>query len=573
MNLFYTSSIALALMSFLLGLIVYLKDRNNNLSRQWFILSTFISGWAILLYLVASSVRAGDALNWQYLLDVVALGIPVAYFNFVVAFLNLKIRAQVWIFIAVSVLLSIFSTTTLFKVGVIQNFGFYWINPGEYYFVFPLFFLVIVTYSLFLLIRAYMTEPKGSILRSQIIYQLIAGSIGFSGGATNFLPQLFNIFPFGNYFVIIYIFFVSYSILKYQLFNLKLILVELAILLLNLFLIINIFISHAKFDLLLNVSVFTFILAFSVILIRGIYKDIRDRERIEGLAREMEVANERLRAMEQQKTEFVSIASHQLRTPITVIKGYASMILEGTFGVINDVARDAMENLFKSSEKIVALVDDLLTVSRIEQGRMMLSFEPVNLKSVVQKVLTEMQSEIDEAKINLSLSVEDNTDFFVAVDEKKFKQVIHHILDNAIKYTPQHGAVRVTIVDDTITDNIRLIISDTGEGMNEEQISAIFERFDLRNEQTGYSENNEHDVNGITGADAEAKPAHQDFDAQNLSGQAEKGTHGIGLYIAQEIITAHHGKLSIESDGKDMGTSVTVEMPRANGESGDMNVE
>ncbi|HBH71289.1 MAG TPA: hypothetical protein DDX26_00305 [Candidatus Yonathbacteria bacterium] len=547
MNLFYTSSIALSLMSFLLGLIVYLKDRKNNLGKQWFVLSTFISGWAILLYLVASSPRAGDALNWQYLLDIVALGIPVAYFNFVVAFLGLKVRAQVWIFGAVSAMLSILSTTTFFKVGVIQKFGFYWINPGEYYFVFPLFFLVIVTYSLFLLIRAYMTEPRGSILRSQIIYQLIAGAIGFSGGATNFLPQLFNIFPFGNYFVIIYIFFVSYSILKYQLFNLKLILAELAILLLNLFLIVNIFTSHAKFDLMLNVSVFTFIFAFSIILLRGIYKDIRDRERIEGLVKEMEVANERLRAMEQQKTEFVSIASHQLRTPLTVIKGYASMILEGTFGAINDVARDALENLFKSSEKIVALVDDLLTVSRIEQGRMMLNFETINLKGLVQKVLTEMQGEIDEAKINLSFSAEDEEDFFVAVDEKKFKQVVHHILDNAIKYTPQHGSVRVTIVDDAITNNVRLIVSDTGEGMNEEQITAIFERFNLKNEQAEYSENQ----------------ARQDFDAQNLGGQAEKGTHGIGLYIAQEIISAHHGKLSIESDGKDMGTSVTVEIPRA----------
>lgn len=107
-------------------------------------------------------------------------------------------------------------------------------------------------------------------------------------------------------------------------------------------------------------------LLFSGLLVRGIYKDIRDRKRIETLMKEVKVLNERLQIMEEKKTEFVSIASHHLRAPLAVIKGYASMILEGTFGDISDPVRDVAEKLFKSSEKVVASVEELLAVSRAD---------------------------------------------------------------------------------------------------------------------------------------------------------------------------------------------------------------
>ncbi|PIQ35803.1 MAG: hypothetical protein CO060_03705 [Candidatus Yonathbacteria bacterium CG_4_9_14_0_2_um_filter_43_16] len=557
MNLFYTSSIILAFTSFLLGLMVYLKDRKNNLSKQWFIFSIFLAGWAISLYLVASAKSATTAFNWQYLLDIVALWVPVGYFNFITTLLNIKTPRLPWVISGIAVILSFFSLTHFFKLGVVQKFDFYWINPGQYYFVFPLFFTLVVLYSLFLLIRVYRKEQKGSVLRSQIRYQIIAGAIGFSGGATNFLPQLFNIFPFGNYFVIIYIFFISYSILKYHLFNLKLILVELAILLLNLFLFLNVFTSHEKTDLILNVSVSVFILAFSAVLIRGIYKDIRDKERIEGLVKDMEVANEKLRMLEGQKTEFVSIASHQLRTPLTVIKGYASMILEGTFGHINDQARDAMEKLYKSSERIVALVEDLLTVSRIEQGRMMLNFETINFKDLVQGVIDEMENEISESKIDLSFTAEEEKEFFVSIDEKKFKQVVKHILENAIKYTPAPGSVRVAVLDDSLTKKVRLTVSDTGIGMTREQITSIFERFNLKLEVGGHAT---FDEKHQTPEEDERREKEEAETAEEK--MMEKRTPGIGLYIVQEIVEAHHGTLRIESAGTDLGTTVVVELPK-----------
>lgn len=288
---------------------------------------------------------------------------------------------------------------------------------------------------------------------------------------------------------------------------------------------------------------------FGIFLVRGIYKDIRDKEKIEALVKDMTVVNEKLQILEQQKTEFVSIASHQLRTPLTVIKGYASMILEGTFGALTDPAREAVEKLYKSSERIVALVEDLLTVSRIEQGRMMLHFETVNFAPIVQGVLVEMDGDIKKSNLQVSFAQDEGKEFSVSIDEKKFRQVVRHILDNAVAYTNAPGMVRITLADDRATDKIRLTVSDTGVGMTAEQIHDIFERFNLK-----------------------IKAQEEQMGTERTGGTSDTGTEeatpnqrtpGIGLYIAQEIIEAHHGVLHIESVGPNGGTTVIVELPRA----------
>lgn len=300
---------------------------------------------------------------------------------------------------------------------------------------------------------------------------------------------------------------------------------------------------------------------FGTFLVRGIYKDIRDREKIEALVKDVTVVNEKLQILEQQKTEFVSIASHQLRTPLTVIKGYASMILEGTFGTLKEPAREAMEKLYKSSERIVALVEDLLTVSRIEQGRMMLHFETTNFIPVVQGVLAEMDEDIKKSNLKVSFAPDEGKEFSVSIDEKKFRQVVRHILDNAVAYTNAPGMVRITLADDRATDKIRLTVSDTGVGMTAEQIHDIFERFNLKIK----AQEEQGEVESVYGratksADSESKVESREGEVGATPNQR---TPGIGLYIAQEIVEAHHGVLRIESAGPNKGTTVIVELPRA----------
>lgn len=278
------------------------------------------------------------------------------------------------------------------------------------------------------------------------------------------------------------------------------------------------------------------IASFSLIFFLVLYKAIREERTILVLEEEIKESQEKLDIMEDQKTEFISIASHQLRTPLTVIKGYASMILEGTFGAPTDRVRDAVTLLYSSSGKIVDLVDELLTVSRLEQGRTALDFTPVNFTSFIRAILEEKEKGILSHGLKLVFDAEESKEFFVSLDEKKLGQVFRHLVDNAVEFTKSPGEVNISIIADVPSKKIRVSVSDTGVGMTTEQIKALFERFDLKVSKEG--EIIEHQESPY---------------AQKVS--------GIGIYVAKEIVYAHHGNFWAESGGLNRGTTFTIELP------------
>lgn len=558
-----TLILIIAVLNMAYGSVIYLKDKKNVTSISFFFLAISVGLWGLSMFLFRSTHDQYAAQIFARILYFSAALIPITFVYFAAVFPNPFSSLTFYQKYILPLPFFIIALLSLSPDYLIKNIQFFvgeetHIFFNNIYHLFYVFYInVFFAYGYFLLIKKYLvSKAQNTVLSNQIVY-IIAGTFisTMIGVVTNLFGPYFGIFKYnwvGQIGNVVMISTISYAIIKHNLFSLRLILVELAVLLLNLFLFLNIFTSHTKTELTLNVSVSLFVLLFSSVLIRNIYKDIRDRERIETLVKEMEVANERLRLMEGQKTEFVSIASHQLRTPLTVIKGYASMILEETFGAITAPARDAMEKLYKSSERIVALVEDLLTVSRIEQGRMILNFETVNFKDFVQGVLEEVKSEAQEAQIDLSFLEEDTAEPLVSIDKKKFKQVVRHIVENAIKYTPTPGSVRVAIAHDNIANKIRLIVSDTGSGMTHEQITAIFERFNLKvNASEKEEDHGEHLV------------VHKEETDVTESEMMEKRTPGIGLYIAQEIIEAHHGTIHIKSAGQGKGTTVVVELPRA----------
>lgn len=546
-----------AITAFVVAIFILLEGGKKVANRNFFVVTTLSAIWSFGFYQLVGASSLDSAIFWRWFMESGSILLPIWWLKFAYEFLEIvsNKRILIWAYVAGG-LVWVLNFIDLYIPGIFVvsmesklAFGYY-PTAGLGYYLFSLYFVSIIFYSLSLI---YKELKKNSGIRArQIKFVLTAAALGFIGGGMTFLPTLnILISPIGVIFFSIYPAIIAYAILKHQLFSLKLILVELAVLLLNMFLLFNVFTSQSTMSFVLNISISAFVLVFSIFLLRGIYKDIRDRERIEELAKEMATTNEKLHILEQQKTEFVSIASHQLRTPLTVIKGYASMILEGTFGAVAEPVHGAMDKLYKSSERIVALVEDLLTVSRLEQGRGALHFQTVDLVRVVQMVTMEMDENIKKSNLDFSFIVEEGGEFPASIDEKKFKQVVKHILDNAIEYTPAPGKVRIAINEDDIADKIRLSISDTGIGMNPEQIKTIFERFNLKiREQTT---SNEQQTTGED-AGAKAEEAREETPSQR--------TPGIGLYIAQEIIEAHHGTLHIASAGMNEGTTVIVELPK-----------
>lgn len=534
--------LSLSLVNFLLGIFVFRRTQRSSESFAFLLFALSISFWIFCNFLLRvlqelfflrlsyamGIVVATTALLWSFFF--LKKNIPVFFKFFVVPF-------SIFVFV-----LTVSTDTIVKGLYSISTWG-YSGQIGQFFWVHSLYFSLLVTILVGTLFFTYYDKktklPKPQIL---IVFLGLLITSAISLWVSFILPFFFQILEYtaiDNFATSFFLLAIAYAILKYQLFNIKLILVEIAIFLLNLFLFLNIFTSHTTLDYVLNIAVFIAVFLFSIFLIHGIYKEIQDREKIESLVWDKARANDRLRMMETQKTEFVSIASHQLRTPITIIKGYASMILEGTFGPIPDRAKDAMNKLYTSSVKVVTLVDDLLTVSRIEQGRVVINLEKTDFKNFILEELEEMKSFAADSKIKLSFKADDDKDYFVDIDIKKFKKAVRHILDNAIKYTSVGGSVYIFIMKDSISGKIRLIVSDTGVGMTPSQIQDLL----LGSKNINMLEEKEDDKESFK--------------------NKKKNTTGFGLYIAKEIIDAHRGSFSVKSEGLNSGTTVVVELPKA----------
>jgi len=544
MNLFGISSVILSLSGILFSFIIYRSDSKNKINRYWFISCIVFSLWSFSLYIVTSTSSRVVATLWQYVLDISAIFLPATYFLFLSEFLKYRNRILRASLILIALAFSIFSLSSLFKTGVTTFGEFFWIQPGPYYNIFPLYFIVYAFICLVILVRAYRKSIKGSVERSQIRNIILGGIAGYAGGVTNFFPQVFSVYPFGNYLVIFYIVFMVYGVIKYKLLSAKVISAQLFSAALFLASILNVSRSNTLEDWAINSSIVLFVIVFGLLLMNSVSKEVKQRERIEQLATKLEasnsalegankslevvnknlaVANDKLKELDQLKSEFVSLATHQIRGPLTAIKGYVSLMMEGDYGKISDKVKEALDYIYKSTESLVLVVGDFLDVSRIEQGRMKYEFKKLDLRKLVTEIVNELKPNIDKAGLDFSLMTEENEKYVINGDHIKLRQVIANIIDNSVKYTPK-GSVKVSL--EKAGDKILFSVKDTGVGIKPETLPKLFAKFSRA----------------------------QDASLTNTSGT------GLGLYLAKSIIEAHHGKIWAESEGKGKGSQFYVEM-------------
>ncbi|TSC81974.1 MAG: Uncharacterized protein G01um101420_757 [Parcubacteria group bacterium Gr01-1014_20] len=224
------------------------------------------------------------------------------------------------------------------------------------------------------------------------------------------------------------------------------------------------------------------------------------------------------------KTEFVSLASHQLRTPLSTVNWYSEMLLTGDVGEVTPEQKKYLEEIYSGNQRMVDLVNTLLDVSRIEMGTFMVEPKPTDIVKLARSVIDEQKLQIDEKKIKFSRSFEDSIPLMRA-DPKLLRMVIQNLLSNAIKYTPEGGKIGVSISLDN-EKNVSLKMSDTGYGIPKNQQDKIFTKL---------------------------------FRADNVIGKDTEGT-GLGLYIAKSIVEQAGGKLWFESV-ENSGTTFYATLP------------
>ncbi|MFH1749729.1 MAG: ATP-binding protein [bacterium] len=229
--------------------------------------------------------------------------------------------------------------------------------------------------------------------------------------------------------------------------------------------------------------------------------------------------------VERMKQELISIASHELKAPVTAMQGYLEMLISGDIPKIEGEAKTTLHDLLTINKRLIDLVEDLLNVSRIEQGRMKFDIKKVNIIQIVQAVHKEYVNMAKQKSIELIVEINSKNELYIQADETRTHEIISNLMSNAIKYTPK-GKVVLKLIEKP--QKIVIEISDTGVGMNKEQQSHLFEKF---------------------------------YRAKNSEVEDVGGT-GLGLYITKQIIKNMKGEIWIESElGK--GSKFSFSLPRA----------
>lgn len=241
------------------------------------------------------------------------------------------------------------------------------------------------------------------------------------------------------------------------------------------------------------------------------------QEKIDTATKQLKKSNDKLKALDETKDEFISMASHQLRTPLTSVKGYMSMVLEGDAGKINQNQRKLLSQAFISSQRMVYLIADLLNVSRLKTGKFIIDPMPSNLADVVEGEVEQLKE--TAAGRNLTLEYKKPADFpLLMLDETKTRQVIMNFMDNAVHYTPSGGHIKVLLEDRG--GSIEYKVVDDGIGVPKNEQHHLFTKF---------------------------------YRAGNAQKARPDGT-GLGLFMAKKVIVAQNGSIIFKSQ-KDKGST------------------
>ncbi len=516
MNLFGITSIIIFFASIGFGLFLYSSNRESTVNKTWFVVSIFVGLWGLSLYGVTSTQSMVVAERWQYLLDISALLIPVTYFSFVCQLLNVKnINWFKRLILYSGALIAVFSVTPYFKLGVIQKYGFYWINPGYYYAVFPLFFGGAALISIIFLVLGYRSSTD-SLFRAQIRNTILAGVIGFGGGMTNFFPQVINIYPFGNYFVLLYVFFMSYGVLRYKLLSKKIISAQLvsgAIVLVFLF---NLLQPDSLLNWAIKFLLFVLVLIFSILLVKGVYNEIKQKEEIGKLASDLQKAN-------QGQSSLIHFMNHQVKGRFGNAKNIFAELMTDDYGVMPEGALPLLQKGLEETTKGVDYVQSILRGASAENGTLPYEMADMNFKELVESIFAKQKEYAEKKGLKISINI-GSGNYLMIGDETQLGEAVKNLIDNAVNYTVE-GSIDVSL---KVSDKITLTIKDTGVGISAEDKTKLFK-------------------SGGRGAE---------------SLKINVNSTGYGLAFVKGVVEAHKGRVWAESEGVGKGSTFIVELPK-----------
>lgn len=268
--------------------------------------------------------------------------------------------------------------------------------------------------------------------------------------------------------------------------------------------------------------------SLSVEEIRELNESLKNK--VDTATQELRDSNRQLQRLDEAKNEFISMASHQLRTPLTSIKGYLDMVLQGDLGKVSATQRAVLTEAFVSSERMVTLINDFLNVSRLQTGKFVIDRVDGDLKEILQDQLSMLRGIAKQHDLTIKTTI-DKSIPRMHLDVEKLRQVVLNFIDNAIYYSKPGSTVHIKLKKDK--HYVTFIVKDTGIGVPKSEQPQLFGRF---------------------------------FRATNARQRRPDGT-GVGLFLAKKVVLLHGGQIIFESEegkGSTFGFRLPIKQPKTN---------
>jgi len=239
-------------------------------------------------------------------------------------------------------------------------------------------------------------------------------------------------------------------------------------------------------------------------------------------------ANEKLRELDEQKSKFISVAAHQLRTPLSAIRWSIGYLLSGRADKLTEEQETLLHQSYESTVRLVKLVNDLLGIDRMEGGRTSYALIPIDVHDAVQSVLADISPEAHRRNVSIEINNQLQKDGFVLADAAQVRIALQNLLENAVKYTRPGGTVTVTLAE--AGDKLSISVKDSGIGIPPDQQEQIFKQF---------------------------------FRARNAV-KVETDGSGLGLYLVKETVERMGGTITFTSE-ENVGSTFVLALPKVVG--------
>ena len=517
-------------LSLLLGTGVLLANRKSKTNWLYFLTSITIAVWVLSSFLTYYDPLKSSALVYGRI-NFCAVGLfAVTMFQFVRNFPNeIKFTKLGILFMTVG---AVISGLALFSPLFVQNISSAdstrtW-TMGAWINLYYIYGIISALLSLVFLYIKYRDSRDKEKIEMRILLSGISLVALFNIVFNIIIPMIWpnlNIYWIGDYSLIFFILFTAYAIVKHEMFNIKVIATQVIVMALSIALLVEVFLSNSTMEGVLKAIIWILATYGGWQLIKSVKVEIKQREDLAVLAKQLEEANSHLKEIDKLKDDFLSMASHELNTPIAAIEGYLSMILqEGMGGKIPPKAREYLESVFKSSQRLANLVKDLLNVSRIESGRIHVIYEQKQITDVIDQAIMEVMSKAREVNHSLTFEKPKNAIPVTWFDVTRVTEIMINMLGNSIKYTPSGGKIVVRAVNDD--KKIVVSVEDNGKGIPKERGGGVFEK----------------------------------FTQVDVMKDEIKGT-GLGMYIARKFIELMNGTIWFQSPGEGKGTTFYFSLP------------